>query len=253
MTKSTLFKTLLIGLLPVRSVFFAPTATAQNTSEIGVGLGGLTYKGELSPSYQFRNNRPAFTAFYRKDISAPVTLRAGLTGGMLRATDQTVKGVNGTPAPLAAYRNSYMKGSLLEVSGVMEYNFFDYHDRHDKVHLTPYVFVGVAGFYAHTKMGVEGGNSGEYQGNFGVAIPAGLGLKYALSKHWNLGLEAGARKTFTDKLDGYGKDLPSSGSQDEVRGNPHDQDWYFYNGVSVSYTFYKIRCPDKNMEKGRKE
>jgi hypothetical protein len=25
--------------------------------------------------------------------------------------------------------------------------------------------------------------------------------------------------------------------------NSHEQDWYYYNGISLSYTFYKIRCP----------
>lgn len=148
-----------------------------------------------------------------------------------------------------------MKGSLLEASGVLEYNFFDYHDRHDKVHFTPYVFVGLAGFYAHTAAEGQGIANSKYQNLLGIAVPAGVGIKYALSTHWNLGLEAGARKAFTDKLDGYnGSDLPAgSGSKatNELLGNPHDQDWYFYNGLSVSYTFYKIRCPDDSQDKGR--
>ncbi len=147
MTQHFSFKTLLIGLLQVWSVFFVPfAANAQITSEAVLGIGGLVYKGELSPNYQFRNNRPAITAFYRKDISAPVTLRAGVMAGMLRADDRNVKGLNGNNTPLAQYRDAHLKGGLLEVSGGMEYNFFDYHDRHDKVHFTPYVLVGLARF-----------------------------------------------------------------------------------------------------------
>ena len=45
------------------------------------------------------------------------------------------------------------------------------------------------------------------------------------------------RKAFTDQFDHLG-------DQDPFLVNPHDQDWYYYNGVSLSYTFYKIRCPD---------
>ncbi|UPL49423.1 type IX secretion system protein PorG [Hymenobacter sublimis] len=250
MTQSKLFKTLLAGVLPVGSVFFAYTATAQNTSEIGIGLGGLTYKGELSPNYQFRNNRPALTAFYRKDVSAPITLRAGFTAGLLRADDGNVQGANGRIAPLAEYRNANMKGSLLEASGVVEYNFFDYHDRRDKVHFTPYVFVGLAGFYANTQTASSANPQLDRKaGMINLAIPAGLGFKYALSDHWNLGLEAGARKTFTDQLDHI--DGKSRGQNDLI-GNSHDQDWYFYNGLSISYTFYKIRCPDPSQEKAKK-
>ncbi|WP_426490166.1 DUF6089 family protein [Hymenobacter sp. 102] len=251
MLKSVSLQMLLIGLVPVGSIFFASTAAAQNTSELGVGLGGMVYKGELSPNYRFLNNRPAATVFYRKDISGAVTLRANAVVGMLRAADQTVEGVNGNTAPLAVYRAANVKGNLVEVGGGMEYNFFDYHNREDKVHFTPYVFVGVAGFFAGTT--TSSGNQPQLnrKGNvLSVAIPAGVGFKYALSTHWNLGLEAGARKTLSDQLDHI--DGKSSGQDDRV-GNPHDQDWYFYNGLSISYTFYKIHCPDKSQEKGKRK
>jgi hypothetical protein len=72
----------------------------------------------------------------------------------------------------------------------------------------------------------------------GFSIPAGAGLKYALSEHLNLGLEVGVRKAFTDQLDHLG-------DQDPLLVNPHDQDWYYYSGVNLSYTFYKIPCPSQ--------
>ncbi|MBT9394069.1 outer membrane beta-barrel protein [Hymenobacter sp. NST-14] len=242
---------LLIGLAPVGSIFFAASASAQNTTEIGLGIGGLSYKGELSPKYQLRNNRPALTAFFRKDISPPVTLRAGIMGGMLRADDRNVKGVNGNITPLAAYRDAYLKGGLLELSGTMEYNFFDYHDRTDKIHFTPYVFVGLAGFYANTQtVSIAQPNLNADESVISLAIPVGVGFKYALSEHWNLGLEVGARKTITDNLDHIDG---QRARQNDLLGNPNDQDWYFYNGLSISYTFYKIRCPDKSQEKGKKQ
>lgn len=238
MTNSSFYKALLVCAVQAGSVFFAQSAAAQNTSELGIGLGGLSYKGEVSPHYQFRNNRPALTLFYRKDISAPVTLRASALGGMLRADDLSVRGVNENTAPLSNFRRAYMKGSLYELAGALEYNFFNYHDRKSKVRFTPYVFVGVAGFYANTELGSSTHSQlNKKEGVFGVAVPAGLGFKYALSRHWNLGLEAGARKTFSDQLDHLD-------GKDPVFGNSHDQDWYLYNGLSISYTFYKIRCPE---------
>lgn len=243
MTKETIFKTLLVCFVQAGSVFFAQSALAQYTSEIGVGLGGLNYKGELSPGYQFKNNRPALTAFYRKDISGPITLRGGFTAGLLRAADSNVNGVNGQPAPLSSYRQANMKGSLYEASAVVEYNFFNYHYRKAKVHFTPYVFIGLAGFLANTTTATDNAalpSLNQSGSMVGFAVPAGFGFKYALSTHWNLGLEAGARKAFTDKLDHI--DGQTQGQTDLV-GNRHDQDWYFYNGISISYTFYKINCP----------
>lgn len=256
MIKAPSFRILLAGLVSVGSVFFSDLAQAQNpgaqtTSEVGLGIGGLVYKGELAPYYQFRNNRPALTAFYRRDLSGAITARAALTGGMLRADDRNVRGLNGNQLPLAAYRDANLKGGLLELSGGIEYNFFDYHNREDKVHFTPYVFVGLAGFYANTEVQSKAFPSLDKKGNvLGVAVPVGVGFKYALSTHWNLGLEVGARKTFTDDLDHIdGK----SHEKADVLGNPHDQDWYFYNGLSVSYTFYKIHCPDKRDDKVKKK
>ena len=246
MTNSIFRKTLLACFVQAGSVLFMTTAHAQNTSEIGIGLGATNYRGELSPRYQFQNNRPALTAFYRKDISVPITLRGGLTAGLLRADDGNVSGVNGVVPPLQAYRQANTKGGLIEASAVAEYNFLDFHRRTDKVHFTPYLFGGLAIFYANTttvsNAGLETLNR---QGSMvGFAIPVGVGAKLALSTHWNLGLEIGARKALTDQLDHLGDQSP-------FLVNPHDQDWYYYNGLSLSYTFYKIKCPDayKNNKK----
>ena len=72
------------------SAFFCASAAAQNTSEVGVGLGATNYRGEISPKYQLQNSRPALTVFYRRDVSVPVTLRGGITAGLLRADDGNV-------------------------------------------------------------------------------------------------------------------------------------------------------------------
>ncbi|MDQ2792624.1 MAG: DUF6089 family protein [Bacteroidota bacterium] len=215
-------------------------AQAQSTSEVGVGLGATNYRGELSPRYQFQNNRPAVTAFYRRDISVPITLRGGITAGLLRADDGNVTGTNGAVPPLQAYRQANTKGGIIEASAVAEYNFLNFRRRTDKVHFTPYLFGGLAVFYANTSTASTTAGLAELirEGSMiGFAIPVGVGAKLALSTHWNLGVEVGARKALTDQLDHLGDQSP-------FLVNPHDQDWYYYNGLSLSYTFYKIRCPD---------
>ena len=241
MTNSVFHSALLVCSLQAGSLFFCTAANAQNTSEVGVGIGATNYRGEVSPEYQLQNNRPALTVFYRKDVSVPVTLRGGITAGFLRADDGNVRGVNGGVPPLQNYRQANTKGGIVEASAVAEYNFMDYHYRTDKIHFTPYLFAGVAGFYANTTTVTNNGTlqSLNVKGAlFGLAIPAGAGVKYAFSEHINLGLEAGVRKTFTDKLDHLAE-------QDPLLVSPHDQDWYYYSGVSLSYTFFKIRCPDQ--------
>lgn len=241
MTNSVFQSALLVCLVQAGSAFFCASASAQNTSEVGIGLGATNYRGEISPGYQLQNNRPALTVFYRKDVSVPITLRGGFTAGFLRAADDNVNGVNGGVPPLQNYRQANTKGSLLEASAVVEYNFMDYHYRTDKVHFTPYLFAGVAAFYANTTTVSNnptlGGAFNQSGAMLGFAIPAGVGFKYALSEHINLGLEVGVRKAFTDQLDHLS-------DQDPLLVNAHDQDWYYYSGLSLSYTFFKIRCPD---------
>ena len=242
MTNSVFQSALLVCFVQAGSAFFCGSASAQNTSEVGIGLGATNYRGEISPKYQLQNNRPALTVFYRKDVSVPITLRGGFTAGFLRAADDNVNGVNGGVPPLQNYRQANTKGGLLEASAVVEYNFMDYHYRTDKVHFTPYLFAGIAAFYANTTTVSNnptlGGAFNQRGGMLGFAIPAGVGFKYALSQHMNLGLEVGVRKAFTDQLDHLS-------DQDPLLVNPHDQDWYYYSGVSLSYTFFKIRCPDQ--------
>ena len=242
MINSVFNSALLVCFLQAGSAFFCASANAQNTSEIGIGLGATNYRGEISPNYQLQNNRPAFTAFYRKDVSVPITLRGAFTAGFLRAADDNVEGMNGGVPPLHNYRQANTKGHVLEASAVMEYNFMDYHYRTDKIHFTPYLFAGIGVFYANTETVTNNASLSDtfnQSGSMlGLAIPAGVGLKYALSEHINLGLEVGVRKAFTDQLDHLS-------DQDPLLVNSHDQDWYYYSGVSLSYTFYKIRCPDQ--------
>ena len=232
---------LLVCSLQAGSAFLCPSAQAQNTSEVGVGLGATNYRGEIAPGYQLLNSRPAATIFYRRDMSVPITLRGAVMAGFLRADDGNVTGETGVVAPLSAYRRANTKGNIVEASAAMEYNFLDYRNQPGKLHFTPYLFVGLAAFYATTTtvsnnpaLASTLNRSGAM---FGFAIPAGVGLKLALTQRINLGLESGVRKAFTDQLDHLG-------DQDPLLVNPHDQDWYYYSGVSLSYTFYKIKCPD---------
>lgn len=236
---------LICAVLQVGSGFFSTAALAQNTSEIGLGLGAANYKGEVAPNYNFWKNRPAITGFYRKDISAPVTLRAALTAGFIRAFDADVD------LPLHQNRRAEVSTSLLELSGVMEYNFLDYYDEKRKHRWTPYFMVGVAVTNYNNRVQSPRGYK-PYVNSTIFAVPVGVGIKYALSNHWNLGAEFGARKTFTDAVDYASREGLVDVPEELLYANPYDKDWYYYNGLSISYTFYKIRCPEDKARKRKR-
>lgn len=240
------FKSLLICSFQIGSVFFTLGVTAQSanykTSELGVGVGGASYKGEIAPNYRFLNNRPAFTVFYKKDVSQPLVLRAGLTLGLMRAHDEDVK------RPLNQLRRADMVTNLAELSAGIDYNFLNYYDQRRHIRWTPYFFLGAAVANYNNKVVLQNNVIKPFENSFVLSIPMGIGLKYALSRHWNLGLEAAARKTLFragDKIDYLKNKNHESNPPNELPyTNPYDNDWYFYNGISISYTFYKLICPE---------
>jgi opacity protein-like surface antigen len=247
---------LVCTLVQIGSVFFASTASAQSqngqprtTSELGIGIGGVVYKGEVAPRYRLANNRPALTIFYKKDLSKALVGRVGLLVGRVKATDPEVPAGEGSglarDLPLGIYRQAEMTTSLLELSAGIDYNFLDYYDFRRNVRWTPYFTLGVAGLVYNNKTTAQNldiiyppgsGKDQAYRTAFALAVPVGAGIKYALSEHWNLGLEAGVRVLFTDEFDNLS-------SQNEQVMNKYLNDLYFYNGISISYTFYKVNCP----------
>lgn len=236
---------LICTMVQIGSVFFTPSAFAQSqsrersTSEIGIGLGGITYKGEIAPRYRFLSNRPALMVFYKKDMSRALVVRGSLLLGRVTAKDSFYE----EELPLADYRRATVTTSVLELAGGIDYNFLDYYDFRRRIRWTPYFTLGAAAVLYNNKTIAENprvlynqDTNDPYKTEFAVAVPVGVGLKYAITHNLNLGAEFGARVLFTDTFDNLSE-------QNEQVMNPYHNDWYFYTGISISYTFYKINCP----------
>lgn len=199
-------------------------------SEIGFGIGGLTYTGDLQRGYKITNNRPAIAAFFRSNLSDAVSLKIGFTGGMLKDSDDN---------PIdqqAALRSESFDILLAEIATTIEYHFLDFRSEHTYLRWSPYFFTGIGIF---TFSG-EGEKNAQFS-NVQLAIPIGVGFKYNLNPKYQLGLEWGLRKTFFDYLDNIsGGDILNKNTP---FGNKSDDDLYYYLGLSITYSFYKIHCP----------
>ena len=215
-------------------IFFFILSSSQSFSqetEIGFGLGGFKYSGDLSRGVNLRSIEPAGTVFFRNNISEPVSFRIGLTAGGLSGSDAE------TPIdPAAEARDASFDIFLFEVSTVFEYHFLKWRQEHTLVRWTPYLFGGMAIF------GISGEDEkpSEYS-NIQPSIPFGFGFKYVLNPKWYLGAEFGARKTFFDYLDNLSDGDPVIKNFDD--GNRFDNDLYYYFGLSLTYSFYTIPCP----------
>jgi hypothetical protein len=217
-------KLIVISLL----LFIATGANAQ-FKEIGLGIGGYNYSGDLVRGYDFTNNRLGAHIFYRRNTRKHINFRYQVGFGRLVGDDNNPIDI------LAQQRQASFDIFVLEGSAMVEYNFLDFRADDSSLPFTPYFFAGIS---LIRMFGVE--ESEDEFSLFQPVIPFGVGIKYRLSQYWNLSLEFGPRKTFTDYLDNVsGGDLRL---RDFDYGNKFDDDWYYHFGLSVSYVFYTLPC-----------
>ncbi len=196
--------------------------------EFGGGPGITNYSGDLVRGFSFSTTSIAGSAFYRMNFSEIVTLRLGAMIGKAKAEETPIDA-------FAVERNHSFSNSLLELSAVFEYHFFDFKSEKAQYKWSPYLFGGIG----VVSLGDIPANSGV--GKLQPVLPVGFGVKHLIAKKYSIGLEAGARKTFFDHLDGI-----SDGDQtikDFQYGNPKDDDWYFFTGISFSIILFNIPCP----------
>ncbi len=201
--------------------------------EIGGGIGGVAYTGDLVRGYQFGQQGPGIQGFIRYNLSNVVSVRGTGLIGRLKGDDR----VN-TIDPFTQLRGSSFQRFVIEASATIEYNFLDYKERNSLIPWSPYFFagVGLAAFSAKS-------STNDYS-RIQPVVPFGLGIKYKLTKQWNLEFEFGARKTFFDYIDEV-SDTPTPNKLNPNYGNELDNDWYYFAGFSISYTFYSVPCPFK--------
>lgn len=212
-------------------------------SELGLTLGTSYYNGELNPTIQFPVTllKPAFGLSYRRNTSKRYAVALTAVYSNLKA-DETY--ANHT---FSTVRSASFKSVLVDVAGKVEFNFFQYEVGHKRHFSTPFVFVGIAGYYINPKVSVYGISSTE---SFSVspvqlAFPLGIGYKASIARRLSLTVECGWRKTYTDYIDGISKVYSVADTINTAfsiagkqRGNSKNNDWYTFAGVTIAYTIY---------------
>jgi hypothetical protein len=223
---------------PIFFVFWGLMSAEGQKHEIGLGVGALNYSGDLSSIPNVTMSRPGIMGYYRFNASPVVSLKASLMLGYLAGKDSNNDAVG-------KVRQAEFSDRMSQLAVAFEYNFFDYKYTSGKRghRFTPYFTAGLSLFnYEYQKVITTEDIAARYAFNF--AIPFGLGLKYRIKSKWNLNAEFIANKTFTDYLDGVSSYPTGTPSNTKYLSNPLTSDWFYYLGVSLSYTFYKINCPD---------
>lgn len=202
-------------------------------NELGVFVGGSNFIGDVGKTTYIAPNEPAIGLLYKWNRSPRHSWRFSAIMSRLSGNDLD------SDVPGRKERGLSFKNSIVEVSGGLEFNFFDFnlHDMEQKI--TPYVFTGLTYtiydglFYA--------GNTTKSDADHGtVGIPMIVGIKSNVFPNWILGVEVGARYTFADDIDGSN---PTNENLEQLRfGNLNSNDWYMFTGLTLTYTFTEKPC-----------
>lgn len=238
---------------------------------IDIMPGLMNYSGDLQPSpVTFKEALPAIELGISYKITDNIFIRGNYLAGQIQADDKK--------NPVKYHRrNLNFKSLILEGSFSVEYDLFKL--RVDKS-WTPYVFAGIGYYYfnptthdtAGNKFylrpyGTEGQGLAQYPDRkfydiYQFNVPAGVGLKYAVSDKVAIGFEFGIRKLFTDYLDDVSTTYPNqlallnargpkavelsfrqgeldpslTYTNDARRGSPTSKDYYYTGLVRFTYT-----------------
>jgi hypothetical protein len=262
-------------LLIIISLVFNFASTAQQfkpNTEVGLILGTSYYLGDLNTTH-FNQSSATAGLVIRKNIDKRFVYKAEVMYLNLKSDERQ------SSDTIALDRGLHFRSPIYELSGQIEFNFLPYQSGNPLYTWTPFVYTGISIFSFNPQaeningewvdlqeLGTEGqGTTTEFNGNtrskyslIQFAVPIGGGLKIAINENFNIVLEYGARKTFTDYLDDVSttyagpningswpvemSDLAQQMSdpngthvKDEQRGNPDKKDWYSFAGITLSF------------------
>lgn len=202
----------------VLASIFCSTAWAQlpqsyvQEGEIGFGIGGAHYFGDLNTRAALNRPKISASAFFRKQFGNYIGIKGAVNFAQLGYSDKYSQ--NETQLR----RNLSFNTSIWELSLSGDFNFFKFYPGEPGFNYTPYVSLGVGIFsydpYAYLNnekyflrpLGTEGQGSALYPdrkpySSMAFCIPLAVGFKYGLTPTTNLFAEVGYRFTNTDYLD----------------------------------------------------
>jgi hypothetical protein len=297
-----------IYLMLLSALAFSQAKNKYKYELIG-GIGPTGFLGDLGGSnqmgthflrdYNFNSTRFNVNAGIRyKKITSAFGFKGLLTYAMVSGNDAL------TTDKIRHNRNLNFRSPIVELSVQAEYYFIGektknlysiggLHSKKKSRKLTAYLFSGIGVFYYNPKEELKGtwysvrqyhtegqglpGGPKQFS-NFNVAIPIGLGARYAVTKLLSIGAELSVRKTFTDYIDGVsgryydkvklqqaygptavaladpslgtipGATSPNGDGTGAQRGNPKYKDSYILFTINV---IYKIKLKKQHRTRAK--
>ena len=246
--------------------------------EVGGAIGGSNYMGDLSlntSKLYLKETNLAFGIYGRYNINYLLAVKLAANLGSISGSDANAEFEE------IRSRNLSFQSSIVDAALTMELNVPGFQPYNLSRPISAYLFAGVGFSYTQPRAFYNGawhalqplGTEGQGAAGFGpiysrgaLAIPFGLGVKYAIRDKVGLGLELGVRRSFSDYLDDvsgnyadYDLILANNGDLAAAlsnrtgeylginepiilepgtsRGDSFNADWYFLLQATVSYYF----------------
>jgi len=232
-------------------------------TEIGILLGTSYYLGDLNTTH-FNQPLPTAGLIIRKNIDKRFAYKAEVMYLNIKSDERKSEDT------IAKNRGLHFKSPIYELSSQVEFNFLPFQPGNPLYTWTPYVYTGISIFHFNPQaesssgswldlqeLGTEGQGTTSFPDKekyslIQYSIAMGGGFKIAVNPSFNIILEYGVRKTFTDYLDDVSTTYPGdilsmtneatymsdpSGSHEigEQRGDPDKKDWYSFAGITLSF------------------
>lgn len=226
-------------------------AQLPQTIEFGPHVGITTYQGDVNPWLFFNEFGYSLGGLVRYTYDTRWAFRADYSYGYVRASD-----VNAGWRP---ERGLAFQTKLHDVALIAEFNFMDYYTGRRESSVSPYLFAGLSAFhYTAGAYPLDSVQQVQFTGitpdldlaksrwyyrqafhdaglkGWSMSIPFGFGCKFSLSQHLAASVEWRMHYTFTDNLDGIGRD--ESGKSLYPSEDGHQ---YF------TTTLYRVKIKDK--------
>jgi OmpA-OmpF porin, OOP family len=204
---------------------FSFAASAQNF-EIGLTLGVTSYNGDIDikPQNLSSTLRPSIGVLGKYRFRNGVKLRGQVQTGSITASEKNHSLV------WRQERSFAFSSPLTEAGAFIEIPVFE------KNRITFYAFGGITATFFNPRTDFNTPNpflatdinpdAVAAYSKVTPAIPIGIGATFALRNNFNLSLEGGYRKVFTDYLDGI-----------SLVGNPDRPDAYFIGNIILTKSF----------------
>ncbi len=202
--------------------------------EIGGFAGGSNLIGDVGATDFINPNAPALGILAKWNRSKRHSWRASLIYSDLKAYDSK------SSDPRRIQRDYDYDSNFMEISAGMEFTFMDFNLHSGRTVATPYLYSGISVARHDNYYFLNGVQTPENTSSWAYGIPMALGFKTNVLGNFILGLEVGARYTFSDEIDGS---MPDDQWRSQYRfGNINNNDWYVFSGITLTYTFGENPC-----------